>query len=319
LIVNHHPCIFPKSRGLGRVVPGSRSGISTLVFKALRRGIAVASYHTNFDQCALEVVQTISAKLGVQPKGRLLESGGASEGMFLKLVVFVPETHLEAVRTALGQAGAGHIGNYDFCTFGTPGEGTFRGSDQARPFHGKPGRLEKVREVRLETIFPKGLKNSVLAAMRAAHPYEEVAFDLYPLEQAPASLGLVRGMGYGFWGDFPSAKPFSEFTRRVTGGFSTNGFMVTQPTPKKVKRVGFVAGKGASFVDAAVAAGCDVLITGEAGYHTALDGARKGMVVLELGHRESEIFYIETMKEWLSQMGLKAVGLNVRTQAIVSK
>ena len=131
LIVNHHPCIFPKGKGLSRVVAGQKSGISSLVFEALRQGIAVAAYHTNFDQCSLEVVQAVSKGLGLQPKGRLLDAG---EGSLLKLVVFVPSTHAQAVRDALGQAGAGHIGQYDFCTFSTQGEGTFRGSDQARPF-----------------------------------------------------------------------------------------------------------------------------------------------------------------------------------------
>ena len=114
--------------------------------------------------------------------------------------------------------------------------------------------------------------------MRSAHPYEEVAFDLYPLEQGPASIGgLIRGLGYGFWGDFTSPKPFSEVTRSVTRAFNTNGFMLTEPDrasnlKKKIQRVGFAAGKGASFVEAAAQAGCDLFVTGEAGYHTALDG-----------------------------------------------
>jgi hypothetical protein len=233
-------------------------------------------------------------------------------------VVFVPETHADRVRDALGQAGAGHIGNYDSCTFATPGEGTFRGSAKTRPFQGKPGRLERASEVRLETILPRGLKKSVLAALRAAHPYEEIAYDLYPLEQGPASLGLVHGLGYGFWGDFPSSKPFPEVTRSVTRGFNANGFVVTQPLPSRIKRIGYVAGKGASFVEAAAAAGCDLFITGEAGYHTALDGARKGMAVLELGHRESEVFFIPTMESWLSKMGLKTFGLNLKTQVMVA-
>jgi dinuclear metal center YbgI/SA1388 family protein len=319
LIVNHHPCIFPKSRGLARVVPGPRSGISSLVFEAIRNGIAVASYHTNFDQCSLEVVRTVAEGLGVQPRGRFLESG---ESPLLKLVVFVPATHAEIVRDALGQAGAGHIGNYDFCTFGTAGEGTFRGSEQTRPFVGKPGHLEKVQEVRLETVFPRGLKKSVLAAMRSAHPYEEIAYDLYRLEQEPSLLGLVRGLGYGFWGDFPSPKPFSEVVRSVTEWFNTNGFLITGPgsgkAPKTIKRLGFVAGKGASFLDSASAAGCELFITGEAGYHPALDGSRKGMAVMELGHRESEVFFIRTMESWLSGMGLNTIGLNLKTQSIVT-
>jgi dinuclear metal center YbgI/SA1388 family protein len=319
LIVNHHPCIFPKSRGLSRIVPdsgpGPKSGISSLIFEAIRQGIAVAAYHTNFDQCSLEVVHAISQALGVTPKGRLIEAG---EPSLLKLVVFVPETHLEKVRDAITGAGAGHIGQYDRCTFGTKGEGTFRGSDQTKPRIGKPGRLEKANEVRLETVLPRGLKKAVLAALRAAHPYEEVAFDLYSLEQGPAPVGLVRGLGYGFWGNFPSPKAFSEVTQSVTQTFNTNGFMLTPPgglaksAKSKIRRIGFSPGKGASFVEAAAQAGCDLFITGEAGYHAALDGARKGMAVLELGHRESEFFFAPVVEGWLSEMGLKTYGLNSR-------
>ncbi|MGK5082782.1 Nif3-like dinuclear metal center hexameric protein [Bdellovibrionota bacterium FG-1] len=315
LIVTHHPCIFPKSRGLQRLVPGPRSGISSLVFEAIRQGIAVACYHTNFDQCALEVVNTVSEGLGVVPRGRFLDSFDA---VLIKMVVFVPESHAEKVRDALIQAGAGHIGHYDSCTFGTWGEGTFRGREGTHPFLGKPGQLEKVRELRLETVFPKGLKKSILSALRSAHPYEEIAYDLYLLDQVPSGLGVVRGLGYGFWGDFISEKSFSEVARCVKRFLNVNGFWLTDPTPKRVKRLAFVAGKGASFVEAAALAGCDLMITGEVGYHSALDGARKGMAILELGHRESEIFFIQTMKDWLSRMGLRVVGLNLRTQTIVT-
>lgn len=331
LIVNHHPCIFPKGKGLSRLVPGAKAGIPSLLFEAIRNGIAVAACHTNFDQCSLEVVRAISGGLGVRPAGRLLDVG---EGTLLKLVAFIPESHVSTVRAALCAAGAGHIGNYDSCTFSASGEGTFRGGEGARPFLGSAGRLEKARETRLETIFPKGLKKAVLTALRSAHPYEEVAFDLYPVEQGPASIGLVRGLGYGFWGDFSSPKTFAEVARGVRRVFRTEGFILTESPKRKsqaprtspgtsrgtcmIRRVAFVAGKGASFVDAAAAAGCDLFITGEAGYHPSLDAARKGMSILELGHRESEVFFIETMQDWLTAMGMKAVGLNLKTQAIIS-
>ena len=153
--------------------------------------------------------------------------------------------------------------------------------------------------------------------MRAAHPYEEVAFDLYQVMQGPASQGLIRGLGYGFWGEYKSSKPFPDVARSVRNIFGTQGFWLTDPTPTRIKRVAFVAGKGASFVEAASALGCDLFITGEAGYHTALAGARLGVSVMELGHRESEIFYISTMESWLSKMGLKTVGLNIQTQRVM--
>lgn len=312
LIVNHHPCIFPRSGGLGRVVAGEH-GTGSLVFEAIRNGIAVAAYHTNFDRCALEVPEMITRGLGLTPKGRLIDKG---RGSLLKLVVFVPLGHVEQVREAICLAGAGVIGNYDTCTFSTGGEGTFRGSDASQPFLGKPGVLEAAKELRLETILPRGLEKTVLQAMRAAHPYEEVAYDLYPVEQAPGLQGMTRGVGYGFWGDYSKPKAFQDVARDVKRLFKVDGFWISEPVPAKVKRVGFVAGKGASFTDAAAAAGCDLFITGEAGYHVVLEASRRGVAVMELGHRESEFFFPRAMKGWLSEIGLKSKELNLPTQRI---
>jgi dinuclear metal center YbgI/SA1388 family protein len=281
LIVNHHPCIFPRQKGLSRITPPS------LVYQALSHGIAVAACHTNFDQCALEVIRTVAEGLGCEPKGRLLEEPDES---LLKLAVFVPESHVEKVRQAICEAGAGMIGNYDSCTFGVAGEGTFRGNDSTRPFLGKPGKLERAREIRLETVFPRGLRGQILQRLFKAHPYEEIAYDLYPVEQGPSGLGIVRGLGYGFWGEFAKPRPFSELAKDVRSLFKLDGFFLTDPSPSRVKRVAFVAGKGASFLEAARNAGCELFITGEAGYHVALDGMRKGLAVMELGHRESERF-----------------------------
>lgn len=307
LIINHHPCIFPKGRGVNRIVAG------TPLAEALRRGIAVAAFHTNFDQCALDVVNSISEGLGVTPRGRLLQKGSQS---LMKLVTFVPSSHLEVVRTALFAAGAGHIGRYDSCAFVVEGAGTFRGSKETRPFLGTPGERETVSELRLETILPRGMRHSVLKALKNTHPYEEIAYDLYSVEQSITGHGLIRGLGYGFWGEFPFPRPFSDVAKDVKSLFNIHGFWITNPSPSLVTRVGFVAGKGASFVEAAAAVQCDLLITGEAGYHTALDGLHRGLAVMELGHRESEKFFVETMKNKLSEFGLEFVEAQIPTQKI---
>ncbi len=325
LIINHHPCIFPKSKGLAKITAGS--GKSGLIFEAIRRGIAVAAYHTNFDRCALEVAESISEGLGLEPKGRLLDK---PQEALLKLAVFVPLSHAEQVRAAVSDAGAGHIGNYDSCTFSVQGQGTFRGSQGTNPFLGQPGQLESATEIRLETIIPRGLERSVVQAMLKAHPYEEVAYDLYPVEQSPSSVGLVKGLGYGFWGEFPQPKPFSEVLRDVRRLFQVNGYLLTdcEPQParrssrsyrssrktKGIRRVAFAAGKGASVVGAAASLGCDLMITGEAGYHEALAARSSSMRVLELGHTESERFFVKTVRKWLEQSGLKATELFVQTQ-----
>lgn len=306
LILTHHPCIFPKSQGLPKVTSG-------LVFKALTEKIAVATYHTNFDRCALKVVERVSEGLRAVPKGRLLSS---SSQLLTKLVYFVPNTHASIVRQAVFEAGAGHIGNYDSCSFGVIGEGTFRGGERTNPFLGKPGRLEKAQEIRVETVIPRGLEENVLRALKTAHPYEEVAFDFYHLSQLPAASGVVFGLGYGFWGDFPSSRPFPEVTKDVNRLFTTKGFRLTGLRRSKVRRIAFVAGKGDSFLDAAVQVDCDLLITGEVEYHSALSASRRGLAVAELGHRESERFFLLTMSEWVRSFGLKSEELNLPTQQI---
>lgn len=309
LIVTHHPPIFPKQKGIAQITA------STLVYRCISNGINVISSHTNFDRCALEVVQVVSQGLGVVPQGRLIDPETDS---IVKLSCYVPPSHLESVRAAVCEAGGGKIGDYDFCTFGVPGQGTFRPGPRTRPSIGKVGKIEKVDEVRLETILPRGLEKAVIAALKAAHPYEEVAYDLYPVEQVPAPLGCTRGLGYGFWGEFPSPKAFSEVAKDVRRLFKVSGFWLTDPAPKRIKRIAFVAGKGAGFLKAATLVGCDLFVTGEVGYHAVLHGKRSGMTVMELGHRESEFFYLKTMEAWLSKMGLKTLVLNIPTQKIYS-
>lgn len=314
LIINHHPCIFPggpKGKGLPKVTPPS------LVFDALTKGIAVFATHTNFDKCALEVVTQVAGALQVKPLGRLID---ASSEELLKLIAFVPETHLEQVREAVCEAGSGHIGNYDQCSFSAPGQGTFRALDGANPFLGKLGTLEKAQEARLETVFPRGLKSQVLEALFKAHPYEEVAYDLIALEQAPVAKGLTAGLGYGFFGDFLEPKSFPELLQSVKSLFNVDGFLVTKAVNfaenQHVKKIGFVAGKGSAFLDAAAQAGCDVFITGEVGYHSALAASRNKMSVLELGHRESELFFLKTAVKWIEEEGLQVMELNLPVQRV---
>lgn len=313
VIVNHHPCIFPKSRGLSRITPPS------LVFKALEAGIAVVACHTNFDRCALEVPHAVSSLLGASLVGRLVDE---PQGSLKKLVVFVPQTHTDQVHEALSNAGAGHVGRYEDCAFVAPGEGRFRALEGAQPYLGSVGALERAAEDRLETVFPAGLEAEILQALRDSHPYQEIAYDLYAVEQGPSAEGVVRGLGYGFYGDLKKPLASSVFTSKVIKLFEASGALVTdgiQRNGKKVrdfKRIGYVAGKGSSFIGAALKAGCDVFVTGETGYHDALRAARAGMTVIELGHRESERFYLSTMAGWMESLGLRTVELNTPQQRI---
>jgi dinuclear metal center YbgI/SA1388 family protein len=303
LILNHHPCIFPRSKGIARV--------DGLVHEAAREGISVVATHTNFDRCALEVPDFVSKALGFNPIGRLYEE---EDPEFVKLVVFVPKTHLEKVRDSVCAAGAGKIGRYSTCTFALQGKGSFRAGEGTTPYIGKRGALEVTEEFRIETVFPRGLKKRVLAAMRESHPYEEIAYDLYRVEQEPSAVGLVSGLGYGVYGDLPEALPFEVVARRVKKAFKIGAFLLTDPAPKRVKRIGFVAGKGSGFAASAKRLGCDLFITGEAGYHVAREAANGGVAVLEVGHRESEIYFLQTVERWCGEWGIRSKVLNTPVQ-----
>lgn len=320
LIINHHPCIFPGTHGLTRLQPGREDALSTLMFECIKRGIAIFATHTNFDQCALEVPQMIAAGLGVDIDGRLISRArGADDSTFLKLVTFIPRTHFDAVREAVFGAGAGGVGHYDRCGFSCEGEGSFRGKEGTQPFLGKPGKFEQTTELRFEVILPRGLKARVLKALLKAHPYEEVAYDFYPIiQQAPSMRSGGFGLGYGFYGKFKEPISFQELTARVKRTFKIDGYLSTKPLPPHFKRVAFAAGKGAGFLPAARAAGCDLFITGEAGYHVALDGLRSGVTVVELGHRESEYYFAEVVGEWLRSMSLEPILLQETHQSIVT-
>lgn len=326
-VITHHPCLFPKKDAIHKITPKTISGP---VLQAIKGGISVIACHTNFDRCALEVSDHISKNLGVNPLGRFVSG---IDNLLMKLVVFVPQSHLESVKKAICEAGAGQLGNYDYCTFESHGIGTFRGNKGATPFLGQVGKIENAQELRLETVFPKFFKNQILKAMRSVHPYEEIAFDLYELSSVSISKNYLRGFGYGFWGEFIEPMPFSEMIKNVRRLFNLASYITYEVTSKSaeslinnnvelpaklLKRIGFIAGSGSSFIAEAKELSCDLLITGEVGYHSAREGAQQGMRILELGHIESERFFLPTMAGWLKEIGLKTNELVTPVQRIIA-
>ena len=284
LIVSHHPLIFsPLKRVTGNTY------VERCVIKALANGVAIYSAHTNLDNAPGGVNYRIAAKLGLQNVKILVPK----EGALLKLSVYVPVAHADAVRSALFAAGCGNIGNYGSCSYNAVGYGTFEASEGANPFCGSVGSLHKEEEVRIDTIMPAYIKGRVVKALLAAHPYEEPAFDIYPLQNSWDSVGA------GIIGDLPVLTDETTFLQQVKDTFSVGGMRHTGLLGKPVKRVALCGGAGGSFAGAAVAAGADVYITGEARYHDLFnyDGT---MVVAVIGHYESEQFTMEIFKEIIS-------------------
>lgn len=293
VIVCHHPPIF---KPISKVTRAS----APYLYDAIRAGISIVSLHTNFDLASNDLNQDLSAKLGLTFNGFLTPRGNAQlprSVRFGKFITYLPQARLEAMRAAVFDAGAGHIGNYSHCSFSWEGEGTFLGENAATPTVGSAGRLEQVREKRLEVIFPWNKLERVLAAARKAHPYEEMAYDIIELAQPTATLG------YGFVGDVSVRNfNFHKLLGSVKQTFQLNSVTVAGPGLSdpdiQVRRVAFSPGSGSSFVGAASAKGVDAYICGEVGYHHMLEARQKGLTLVLLGHSYSERFFIETVASW---------------------
>lgn len=297
-IVCHHPPIF-------KPVTKLTKASSPYLYEAIRRGYAVIALHTNFDLAATEVAETIAAHLGVKIVDFLASRGGGGElprslkqGKF---ITYVPEDSLDRVREAVCKAGAGRIGDYTQCSFSWEGEGTFLGGAQSNPTIGKAGSLERAKERRLEVVFPWKKLEDVVAAARAVHPYEEMAFDVIALANAE------RSIGYGFIGEDQSTNlTFQSLLEGAKHTFQLRDVMVAGPaltdSQMKVKRVAFSPGSGSSFVGTAAAKGVDVYLCGEIGYHQMLEARQKGLTLMILGHSYSERFFVEAVSKWCESL-----------------
>lgn len=275
-IVAHHPVIYKEVKAVR-----FDQRIGALLKKMAERSIALYVAHTNLDAAAGGVNDTLAARLGLVDTAPLAPS--QRDAPFYKLVTFVPGEAVDVVRDALAGAGAGVIGAYTHCTFGVEGEGTFVPQEGAAPYIGAVGRLERVREVRLETVVGEGEKEKVLAALRKAHPYEEVAVDLYPLARSgPAMTGIGRV------GELPEALSTEEFVAKVKKSLSLPKVRLGGARVASIRRVAVVGGSGGSFARQAKAMGADVLITGDVDYHDADEARFLGLMLVDAGHFGTE-------------------------------
>ncbi len=271
----HHPLIFTP---LHRVDVSSYPG--NLVTRALRNRLAVYAAHTNYDAAPDGVSVALAEALELQgPLETVVPRGGLR-----KLVVFVPEENAESVADALAEAGAGVIGGYTRCTFRTPGTGTFLGGEATDPYLGEKGRLEKVQEVRLETLVPAHAAKRAVAAAASAHPYEEAALDIYPVEGHP------EGCGYGRTGRLPAPLTPEELRDYISGSLDFPARLVADPkTRDRIERVAVLGGSGGSFIREAAASGAEAYVTGDLDYHDALLAESLGLTAIDAGHAGTEL------------------------------
>lgn len=275
LIIAHHAVIFRPIRHVRTDLPQGR-----LLEKCIKHDIAVYVVHTNLDVAGGGLNDWLAEELGLQKTEVLI---ALQREKLKKIVVFIPVDHVEVVMNAMAEAGAGWIGNYSHCTFQIPGTGTFMPREGTNPFIGRQGALERVAEVRLETIVPSSIQSRVIRAMIEAHPYEEVAYDVYPLEQEGAVSGLGRK------GELPEPMTLEAFARRVKETFGLQGLRYVGPPEKPVKKVGIIGGDGNSFIARAATCGIDVLVTGDVYYHTAHEAMAAGLALVDPGHHVEQV------------------------------
>ncbi len=285
----HHPLIFG---GLNSVREGSYPG--NLIARAVKNSVTVYAAHTSYDAAPNGVSVALAEAVGLRgPLGVV-----APRGEMRKVVVFVPEEAVETVAGALAEAGAGEIGDYTKCTFRTYGTGTFLGGEGTDPYLGEKGKLERAEEVRLETVVPAYLADRAASAARAAHPYEETALDVYPVEGHP------EGCGYGRVGRLPEPATPEELAEHVSAslGFAARLVAVPEEPGRRVERVAVLGGSGGSFVRAAAASGADAYVTGDLDYHDALLAESLGLVAIDAGHAATELPSLAPLAERLAQL-----------------
>ncbi|CAA9384725.1 MAG: GTP cyclohydrolase 1 type 2 homolog YbgI @ Bsu YqfO NIF3/CutA domain [uncultured Rubrobacteraceae bacterium] len=282
----HHPLIFTPLRGVDTsAYPGD------LVSRALRNGLTVYAAHTSYDAAPDGVSVALARALALEGPLRTISPRGALR----KLVVFVPAENAEAVAGALSEAGAGRIGDYTHCTFRTPGTGTFLPGEGSDPYLGERGSLERVEEVRLETVVPAYLARAAVDAATAAHPYEEVALDVYPVE------GFPEGCGYGRTGTLPAPLTPAELVSHVSESLGFPARLVSE-WHRRIRRVAVLGGSGGSFIPEVAASGAEAYVTGDLDYHDALLAESLGLTAIDAGHAATELPSLDPLAERLAAL-----------------
>lgn len=276
MIVSYHPPLFRPIKGLRADSPGT----DAIVFEAIRRGIAIYSPHTALDAAEGGTNDVLAGLCSLRDVGPFtFVAGGPRE---CKVVVFVPADALDRVAAAMFAAGAGRIGEYEQCSYRLRGEGTFFGTDATNPAVGRKGRLERVEEVRLEMVAPHGRVPEVVAAIRASHPYETPAYDVYPLEAQPAK-------GIGRVGTLPPGTTLGALARTLKRRVKSRVAQVVGDPKIRLRRAAVCVGAAGHLpLDHPRSANADVIITGEIRHHDALTFLRVGKCAIALGHWESE-------------------------------
>jgi dinuclear metal center YbgI/SA1388 family protein len=284
LVIAHHPIVFS---GLKKF--NGNNYVERVIIKAIKNNIAIYAAHTNLDNVSDGVNHMICNKLGLKNTRVLVPQ----KGHLKRLITFCPENKAEELRKALFSAGAGKIGDYDECSFNTIGTGTFRAGENADPYVGEIGKQHQEKEIKIETIFPSRLESVIIQAMKKAHPYEEVAYDLINLDNQNQFIGG------GMIGEVGGLDEM-EFLSFIKEKLRAKCVRYTSLRGKKISKVAVCGGSGSFMLKDAIRAGADVFITADFKYHQFFD-ADNQIVIVDVGHYESEQFTSELFYDILKK------------------
>lgn len=283
MIVSFHPIIFSAMKRIT-----GKTYVERVVMKALRHNIAIYSMHTALDNMFEGVNSALCDALSLKDRSILIPQ----KNTLKKLVTYVPVSHADLVRKALFKAGAGAVGNYSDCSFSVEGTGTFKAGEGTSPYVGKPNELHREREERVEVIFPKHIQSHLLHNLKQSHPYEEVAFDVFSLDNECNRIGM------GMIGTLSEVMPERAFLEYVKDKLGTPCIRHSDFTGKKISRVAVLGGSGAFAIEAAIACGADAYVSSDFSYHEFFK-AEKKILLADVGHYESEQFTKKLLFEYL--------------------
>ena len=285
VVVSHHPILFTPLKSLT-----GKDHVERTIIKAIRNEIALIAVHTNLDNVKHGVNAVIADRLGLKNQTIL----SPIQGNLLKLVTYVPESHVGNVLDAMHAAGAGHIGNYSHCSFRSEGTGSFRPGEDAAPFQGKRNLLEQTKEIKVEVLVPAHLEEPVLKALRESHPYEEVAYFL------SSTLNRNQDTGAGMIGTLPEPVNTSDFLQSIKKSLQCQVIRHTPICHEKIQKVAVCGGSGSFLLKKAISSGAEVFITADFKYHDFF-GAEGKIIIADIGHFESEQFTKDLLTGVLSK------------------
>jgi len=286
LIITHHPLLFSPLKQITKQK-------NPLLFRAIINKINLIAMHTNYDLAENGLNDYVGNLLGIK---KITPLQSSSEKIF-KFAVYVPVQHADKVNQAIFKAGAGKIGRYAETSFNVAGKGTFKPLQGTHPFIGKIGKREEVQEIKIETIVTERDLNSVVQAMKDAHPYEEPAYDVYELKTKPS-------YGIGIFGEIDKEVGISKFSLIVKNKLQAQYIRLIKSNNKKIKKVALCTGGGGSLLEQVSNLDVNLYITGDITYHNALRAKELGLNVLDVEHFDTEKFFTQSLYKQLINFGL---------------